>query len=193
MNEPARFDPTTNILDKKILSNGMFYGTNKVQEANVFTTVYGRVYLDPNYSIMQQLMGAEIRSVITNPSQKYTIFMMSNAAIAAAGYVQDPTLNADVTLQWRFTPPTGSPTYVTATTGAAAYQRLLRMLNMSVIPGDIPSLAGTGIVQSYGGEYIVWNTNRIQAAGNIENTIAANNWVNITGMKTSPEWAGLLL
>ena len=185
LNEPARFNAATDIVDKKILSNGVFYGTNKVQEANVFTTVYGRAYLDPNYSLMQQLMGAEIRSVVTNPSQKYTIFMMSNAAIAAAGYVQDPTLNADFNLQWRFTPPTGSPANVTASTGAAAYQRLLRMLNMHVVPGDMISLADSGVVQSYGGEYIAWNANRVQASGNIESTVAANKWVNITGMKTS--------
>ena len=185
LNEPARFNPTTNIVDKKVLSNGIFYGTNKVQEANVFTTVYGRAYLDPNYSIMQQLMASEIRSVITNPSQKYTVFMMSNAAIAAAGYSQDPLLSADVTLQWRFTPPAGSPTNVSATTGAAAYQRLLRLLNMHIIPGEITSLAGTGIVQSYGGEYVVWNNNTIRAVGNGENTIVANRTVNITGSKIS--------
>lgn len=35
--EEARFDPATDVLDKKVLSNGIFYGTNKVQEANVFS------------------------------------------------------------------------------------------------------------------------------------------------------------
>ena len=46
--EEARFNPATDVVDKKILSNGIFYGTNKVQEANVFSSVYGKAYLDPN-------------------------------------------------------------------------------------------------------------------------------------------------
>ena len=180
LNEEARFNPATDIVDRKILSNGIFYGTNKVQEANVFTTVYGRAYLDPKYTIMQELMGPEIRQVITNPSQKYTVFMMSNAAIAAAGYVQDPLLSADRTLQWRYTPTGGG----TAITGATAYQRLLRLLNMHVVPtpnNELDNLTGVGVAQTYGGEYIKYSANRVFAAGNID----SNNTVRIDSFKTA--------
>lgn len=45
--EEARFNAATDVLDKKVLSNGIFYGTNKVQEANVFSSVYGKAYLGP--------------------------------------------------------------------------------------------------------------------------------------------------
>ena len=185
LKEEARFDPNTDIIDKKMLSNGIFYGTNKVQQANVFTTVYGRVYLDPNYTIMQQLMNAELRPIVSNPSQKYTIFMMSNAAIAAAGYVQDITLNADPNLQWRYTPSAAETAQgAVASTGSAAYNRLLRILNMCVVPtpaGELNDLSGSGVASSYGGEFIRYNANTVYAAGNVD----VGNVVNITGSKTS--------
>lgn len=180
LNEEARFNANTDVVDKKILSNGLFYGTNKVQQANVFTTVYGRVYLDPNYSMMQGLMDAELKTVVTNPSQKYTIFMMSNAAIAAAGYTLNPLLSATVSLQWTYTPPGGG----TVLTGATAYNRLLRIINMSVVPtpnDELSNLSGSGVAMSYGGEFIKYNANGVQGSGNV----FANSTVNITGTKTS--------
>ncbi|MEO7310743.1 MAG: hypothetical protein ABIX01_10105 [Chitinophagaceae bacterium] len=180
LNEDARFNINTDIVDKKILSNGIFYGTNKVQQANVFTTVYGRVYLDPNYSMMQSLMNAELRTIVTNPGQKYTIFMMSNAAIAAAGYTLNPLLNANVNLQWTYTPPGNG----TVLTGSTAYNRLLRIINMSVVPtpnGELDNLTGTGVAQTYGGEFIKWSANSVQGSGNV----FSNTSVNITGSKTS--------
>jgi uncharacterized surface protein with fasciclin (FAS1) repeats len=180
LNEEARFNPATDVVDKKILSNGIFYGTNKVQQANVFTTVYGRVYLDPNYSMMQSLMDAELRVVVTNPGQKYTIFMMSNAAIAAAGYSLNPLLSADVRNQWTYIPPNGGTTL----TGATAYNRLLRIINMSVIPtpgNELDNLSGSGVAQSYGGEFIKYNANSVQASGNV----LRNTNVNVTGSKLS--------
>ncbi len=179
--EPARFNSATDVVDKKVLSNGMFYGTNKVQQANVFTTVYGRPYLDPKYTIMQQLMASEIRQVITNPNLRYTLFMMSNAAIAAAGYSQNPLLSADLTLQWEYRLP---GTTVVAISGASAYQRLLRLLNMHVVytpTNALDNLSGSGVAQTYGGDFIKWNANKVQGAGNVD----SNNVVSIDSFKTS--------
>ena len=178
LNEEARFNPATNIVDKKILSNGIFYGTNAVQQANVFTSVYGRVYLDPAYSMMQSLMDAEQKVVTSNIAQKYTLFMMSNAAIAAAGYSLNPLLSANVNLQWTYTPPNGG----TVITGAGAYNRLLRILNLSVIPtpnNELDNLSGTGVAQSYGGEFIKYTANTVVCSGNV----LANTVVNVTGSK----------
>src|SRR5262249_50872698 len=38
--EPAKFNAATDVNEAKVLSNGFFYGTSKVQDANVFSTVY---------------------------------------------------------------------------------------------------------------------------------------------------------
>jgi len=179
--EPARFNAATDVIDKKILSNGVFYGTNKVQQANVFTTVFGRAYLDPKYTTMQELMGPEIRRVITNPNDRYTIFMMSNAAIAAAGYTQNQLLSADLTLQWEYRLPGTTAVVVSGTT---AYQRLLRLLNMHVVytpTNALDNLGGSGVAQTFGGDYIKWNNNQVQGAGNVD----SNTVVRIDSFKTS--------
>jgi hypothetical protein len=118
-------------VDKKVLSNGIFYGTNKVQEANVFSSVYGKAYLDPNYSIMTSLLNLDLKFQISNISQKYTLFLISNAAFNAAGYFADPTVSNNVNEQWRYIPPGGG----TQLTGSSALVRLQRILNMHVIPG----------------------------------------------------------
>lgn len=176
--EEARFNPATNVVDKKVLSNGIFYGTNKVQDANVFSSVYGKAYLDPNYSIMTSLLNLDLKFQITNVSQKFTLFLISNAAFNAAGYFADPTVSNNINEQWRYTPPAGG----TALTGSSALVRLQRILNMHVIPGrDITSLANPGVGMTYSGEFIKFTGNTVAAAGNADVPQVAN----ITDTKTA--------
>ncbi len=176
--EEARFDPATNVTDKQVLSNGIFYGTNKVQEANVFSSVYGKAYLDPNYSIMTSLLNLDLKYQISNIRQKYTLFLISNAAFNAAGYFADVTVSNNVNEQWRYTPPGGG----TQLTGSSALVRLQRILNMHVIPGrDITSLAGSGVGMTYSGEFIKYSANTVVAAGNID----AANVANVVATKTA--------
>ncbi|MFL5739478.1 MAG: fasciclin domain-containing protein [Flavisolibacter sp.] len=158
LGEEARFDPQADVFEKRILSNGMFYGTNKVQEANVFSSVYSRAYLDPKYSIMTRLLDAELKFVVNSPKQKYTLFMMSDKAINAAGYDYVPAIN-----EWGYTPPGG-----VRTTGEAVRQRLLRILSTGLIQtpaGELNSLAGSGIIGAYNGEYIRYNNNQVISGG----------------------------
>jgi uncharacterized surface protein with fasciclin (FAS1) repeats len=172
LGEEARFDPALNVQDKKILSNGIFYGTNKVQEANVFSSVYGKAYLDPQYSMMTSLLNQELKYQISNIRQKYTLFLISNAALNAAGYFADPLVDNNPNFQWRYIPPGGG----TNLTGSSALVRLLRVLNLHVVPGvDITSLAGSGVAQTYGGEFIRYNNNTVVAAGNVDaNNVATS-------------------
>ena len=169
LNEEARFDPATNVVDKKILSNGIFYGTNKVQEANVFSSVYAKAYLDPKYSMMTALLNLELKFQVSNIYQRYNLLMVSNDVFNAAGYFADPTVSNDVNFQWRFTPPAGST--AAAATGSSALVRLQRILNMLVLPGaPLPnSLAGVeGVALTYSGEYIGYKNNTIFGAGNVD-------------------------
>lgn len=178
LGEEARFDPNTNIIDKKILSNGIFYGTNKVQEANVFSSVYGKAYLDPKYSMMTSLLNQELKYQISNIRQKYTIFLVSNKALNDSGYFADPTVSNVVNEQWRYTPPSGGTTI----TGSSALVRLLRVLNLHVVPGlDLTNLSGSGAALTYGGEFITWNNNRLQGAGNVD----INSFANVVDTKTA--------
>lgn len=162
------------MVDRKILSNAMFYGTNKVQEANVFSSVYAKAYLDPKYSIMTRLLDAPLKFIITSPNQQYTLFMMSDAAIKAAGYDYIPAIN-----EWGYTPPGG-----TRTAGEAVRQRLFRILNTSLIQtpkGELNNLSGIGIIDAYEGEYIRYDNNRVFTAG----TTDAGRVVSVDSVKTA--------
>jgi len=157
--EEARFDPQADVIDRKILSNGIFYGTNKVQDANVFSTVYSRAYLDPKYSIMLRLLNTDLKFTISYPASRYTLFMMPDAVLRAAGY--DYNLNSNL---YTFTSGT------TTTSGESIRQALLRILNASVIPGDLPDLSNTsGIAESFNGEFIKWNNNQVISVGTQDN------------------------
>jgi uncharacterized surface protein with fasciclin (FAS1) repeats len=178
LGEDARFDPATNVVDKQILSNGIFYGTNKVQEANVFSSVYGRAYLDPQYSMMTSLLNQDLKYQIINLSKKYTLFLVSNSALNAAGYFADPTVDNNPNYQWRYIPPGGG----TQLTGSSALVRLLRVINLHVVPGiDIQSVAGSGVAMTAGGEFIRYNSNTVFGAGNVD----ANNTAAVTAQKTA--------
>jgi uncharacterized surface protein with fasciclin (FAS1) repeats len=169
--EEARFNANTDITDKKMLSNGIFYGTNKVQDANVFTSVYGKAYLNPAYSMMTGLLNLDLKFQISNIYQKYTLFLISNAALNAAGYTADPTVSNNVNEQWRYTPPNGGAAIV----GSSALVRLQRILNMHVISGrDITSTTTAGVAQSYSGEFIKYDNNQVIGAGNRDLGTVAN-------------------
>jgi len=169
--EEARFNPQTDITDKKVLSNGIFYGTNKVQDANVFSSVYGKAYLNPAYSMMTGLLNLDLKFQISNIYQNYTLFLISNAALNAAGYTADPTVSNNVNEQWRYTPPNGGAPVV----GLSALVRLQRILNMHVVPGrDVSSAVAPGVAQSYSGEFIKFGNNQVFGAGNSDLGTKAN-------------------
>ncbi|AHF15133.1 hypothetical protein NIASO_08095 [Niabella soli DSM 19437] len=161
--EEARFDPRADIIDRRILSNGMFYGTSKVQDANVFSTVYSRAYLDPKFSIMIRLLNTDLRYIITNPKAKFTLFMMPDAVLRAAGYNYDVNSNL-------FTYTSGS----TTVSGESVRQTLLRILNSSVVSENLTSLAGAGITETYNGEFIKWNNMQVMSAGTQDASVAVN-------------------
>ncbi|RYZ29497.1 MAG: hypothetical protein EOO10_06120 [Chitinophagaceae bacterium] len=156
--EEARFNAQTDVIDRKILSNGIFYGTSKVQDANVFSTVYSRAYLDPKYSIMLRLLNTDLKFTVSYPQSRFTLFMMPDAVLRAAGYDFN----------------TASNSFTCTTCGSASSetirQNLLRILNTSVIPGDLSNLSNTsGIAESYNGEYIKWNNNQVISVGTQDN------------------------
>jgi hypothetical protein len=158
LGEEARFDPQTDVVERRFLSNAIFYGTNKVQEANVFSSVYSKAYLDPKFSIMTRLLDAELKFVINSPRQQYAMFMISDAVIKAAGYDYNASIN-----EWGYTPAGG-----TRVAGEAVRQRLLRILNTSVIQtpnGELNNLSGAGIIDAFNGEYLKWNNNQVFTAG----------------------------
>jgi len=182
LGEEARFDPATDVVDKKVLSNGIFYGTKRVQEANVFSSVYGRAYLDPQYSMMTKLLNYELKPVVSDIGRDFTLFLFSDAVLNAAGFFHDASVSNDPYEQYRFIPPAGST--IPASTGATTRNRLLRILNLHVVPKRVLNdLSGEGSAMTVGGEYIGFKNNTLFGSGNVD----ANQVVNIApaGSKTS--------
>jgi uncharacterized surface protein with fasciclin (FAS1) repeats len=171
LGEPADM-PISSVIDRKMLSNGVFYGVDKVNEPNVFSTVYGRSYLNPRFSIMTRLLDVELRNIITNPAIKYTVFMMPDQVLNAQGYNYNLAANS-----WTFG----------TTANDSNRLNLLRILNTGVIEtpnGELNNLGVpgfTGIIGSYGGEYIKYNGNQIITAGTKDRNLT----VTIDSIKTS--------
>lgn len=163
--EPARFNQNTDIVDRKILSNGIFYGTNRVQQANVFSTLYRRAYLDPKYLLMTRALDMNYRYNITVPTLKYAMIMMSDQLLISKGYNYSIANSV-----WTYTPP-GS---VTAATSNAARDNLQRILGTHIIPtpdGELDNMleGGSGIIETFNGEYIKYNNGYVYSAGLLNN------------------------
>lgn len=151
-----------NIVDKKLLSNGVFYGTDKVQEANVFRTIYSKPYLDPRYIFMTRGLNAELKYSIINAQVKYTMFMMPDVSVRAAYYDWSSERNT-----WSYFPSSAT----SADFSTNARDRFYRILQTSVTQPNInlTDLSGQGIVEMYNGEYVKYDNNKIYASGNIDN------------------------
>lgn len=159
LGEEARFNSGSDIIEKQVLSNGFFYGTNQVQKANVFHTVYGTPYLNPAYSLMIRALDlSALKLRVTVPRVKYTMLLMSDAALKAAGYDWNSVSN-----NFQYTPPGG-----TTIIGGIAPTNLYRMQNMHVIPEEVSSFSGSGVIETLGGEYITYKNNRISSSGTMD-------------------------
>ncbi len=154
---PASATSGGNIVQSQFGSNGIFYGANKVNEANVFSTVYARAYLDPAYSIMTRLIDRQGRLLITNPNMPFTLFMIPDTKLRALGYDYNQSLS-----DFTFTSGT------TVTRGAGVIADMLRILNLHILPFKQNDLSGNGIGETNQGEYIRWDNNRVYSAATIE-------------------------
>ncbi len=166
--EPPTVNATSNIVEKQVLSNGFFYGTNKAQEANVFRTIYGRSYLDPANLLMTRALDQNYRFTITIPTIKYVMVMMSDVVLKKRGYDFSTALSA-----WTYTVPGTS----TTTSGNVPRDNLQRILGTHIIPiqaGELDNISGSGIIESISGDYIKWNAGKFSSAGSIDSGYTVN-------------------
>lgn len=156
--EEARFDPNADVIDRRFLSNGIVYGTNKVQDANVFRTVYGKLYLNPGYQMMAHLLDVSgLKIKLTQPNVQSTLLLISDSAFKKAGY--------------GYTASNDSWQYNGSTNGA--YDRLNRIINTCVFMEPyrqtLGDLRGKGTVKAgdvgLEGEYIKFDNMDIVTAG----------------------------
>jgi len=181
LGESLRFNFNSDIVDAKILSNGFFYGANKVQKSNLFYSVYTSAYLDPKYTFATRLFndGSGLKQMISNINTRYTLFLPSDAVLLSLGF--DYNISRQ---EWKYTSP------VTGVADAAniARFRLLRVLYNGIVltpHGELDNIAtSSGIIRSgdldLPGEYIKWSNNKVYAAGN---EVVGGVGVNIIGQE----------
>lgn len=166
LDEELRFNLNTDVKDAKVLSNGFFYGTNKVQASNLFFSVYTSAYLDPKFTLATRIYndGSSLREIISNINQRFTLFLPSDTVLRGLGYDYDISRS-----EWRYV----SPINGAVTTGSIARSRLLRILYNCIVStpeGEMNNLSGSGVIRSgemdLPGEYIKWNNNKVYGAGN---------------------------
>ena len=80
--EGARFDINSNIIDKEMCSNGLFYGTNVVQGSDLYYTVYGDAALNPEYITMFKAINTfpTIQTLLknNNPDLNVQLILVNN-------------------------------------------------------------------------------------------------------------------
>jgi uncharacterized surface protein with fasciclin (FAS1) repeats len=152
--EPARFDAESNVVEKKIGSNGFFYGVDKVQETDGFYTLLGDIYLNPDYSLMlQALYTTGLYAIVKNTNLNFTIFMVPNSGFESIGFSFDDALNS-WTLDNEFL-------------GNNATQALNRIINLHIVVNkEFDNFMETGFIQTYGDEFIRYKGGSVWCTGN---------------------------
>lgn len=179
---------SSNIVETKLLSNGAFYGVNKSQRADVFHTVYGNVLLDPKYSLMSKALQLEgYNLTLKIPTIRYMLIMVPDQVLLDLGFSYDTYYPTDPI---RYTEP-GTTTMVS---GRA---RLRRIIQQQIVPLEaypIPSLSGTGILETLNGDYIRYDNGHLISRGTLDNALKTGpTYANITNTEIgTPNGSGPL-
>ncbi|MBN2214524.1 MAG: fasciclin domain-containing protein [Bacteroidales bacterium] len=152
--EEARFDPESDVIEKRFASNGVFYGVNNIQKSDAFYTVMGEISLNPDYSLMlQAIKNLELHFIIMNNKFNFTVFLISNNQFESIGLTYDADRNS-----WNIE---------NTELGTNPAVAIARLINLHVVFGkNITDLTTNNIVETYGGEYIRISNGRVWAAGN---------------------------
>jgi uncharacterized surface protein with fasciclin (FAS1) repeats len=155
LGEEARFEPGSDVVEAKVLSNGFFYGTGKAQDSDVFRSVFGKAYLNPSYSLMTRFLQRELRATLVSPFGKYTVFLISDEVLRKKGYDYNLLRN-----EWTVN---GSTTL--------AIENWSRLVNQHIVlspQGPLTDFSGEGLIETYAGEFVKFRGNTLWAAGNQE-------------------------
>jgi len=161
---------SANVVDKQFLSNGLFYGVNTAQNANVFSTVYGKVNLDPTYYIMKQALDVLGYAIpIKTASLKYIVIPIPDATLVSLGFSYDPFYPSS--------PIRGDLNIL---------RRLLQTHIIALGDRDVPNFATTaGILETSGGEYIKYNNGFFSSAGTEDLPAVADKSIKIDSVATA--------
>jgi len=163
--EEARFDANADVIKAKIGSNGIFYVVNHVQNTNAFNTVLGDIILNPDYSLMYQALYdlEPLIATLKNPISSYLLFLVTNDQMTKAGFKYNPA-----SLAWEFTDDPNRPdlgTHPRTALSRFIYMHIV-LQNVEMMADGVDLINGTGVLKTYGDEYIKYNKGEISAGGN---------------------------
>jgi uncharacterized surface protein with fasciclin (FAS1) repeats len=142
--EEARFDATSNVVDKKFCSNGIFYGVNTIQKTDVFYTLLGDIVLDTTYSLMNQaLLTTQFYYLLKNPVLNLQVILLNNQQIRSLGLNYNSGTGV-----WEFLATYNGALGTNATTA------LERILSLHIFLNKNIDFTQRGFVESYEGEYV---------------------------------------
>lgn len=164
---------TGNVVDRQLLSNGVFYGVSETQHANVFRTVYGVPYLDPATNMNYRGYAEEITGIKTYATQagvRQTLLVMPDAVLIAGGYRYNEGSASLTASAWGYRPsPTGSYAH-----NLIYRDNILRIFQTGVLitpTGELTNFGGSGIVESQSGDYVKYSGGKIQTSGTVDSGI----------------------
>jgi len=162
---------TADLIDRQVLSNGFLYGTNKSQDASVFSTVYGNVNLDPDFNIMKQaLLYFNLQLSLKIPSIRYVIIPIPDATLRRMGFTYDPFFVSQ--------PIRGD---------LAAFRRILQTHIIPLGNRPVPNFnSGAGILEASNGEYIKYDRGRLLSAGTQDSVAVAKQTIPVDSISTTP-------
>ncbi|GEM_PF-392044 len=166
LEEPATIE-LSDVSEKKMLSNGILYGTTKIHEANVFRTVYGIPYLDPAatltyYGFNEAVTG--LKPYTSQPAIRQTVLIMPDNLLAANGWRYNESSAGASTSAWGYKAATSS----SFNHNNVHRENITRMFMMGVwiTPNaEISSLSGEGIVETRSGDYVKFKNGHIITSG----------------------------
>ncbi len=143
------------IVSAHMCSNGLVYGTTKVFEPNVFTTVPGKLFFDKNYStFLYAVNTAGFMSMLSDDEQKVTLFALTNEQMEANNIRYNTDKNI---LQYKGTD--GLWVRINA-------DLLSNFVLDHIYSGEISDLSGEGFIQMQSKNFVYYNNNSIMAGYN---------------------------
>jgi uncharacterized surface protein with fasciclin (FAS1) repeats len=159
--EPPRFN-ISNVNTKIFGSNGIFYGTDKIQSHDYFMTVFGDIYLNPGNTMYLYAVNnlALLSKTISNPADKrFSLFILNDVYLKSIGFEFKPDRAAD-------------PLYyqgIGTIKNSRSPQDTLKNLVTLYITDEVADLSGSGFMETVYGDIIGYNNNTIFGSGNLDN------------------------
>lgn len=145
-------------------SNGIFYGTNRIIEPNVFSCVPGRLFFDANYStFLNAVRESNILSLLADPNQTITLFAPDNDEMLKYGIRYEKATN---TVQTKYD---GVWTDIDDNTK----EYLLNFCLDHVYFGTLDDLSGEGFIEMKSGNFVYYNNNKLFGGENQNNNSPA--------------------